>query len=261
MSVVVNQTIGGGFSTLYKQNNTNRFNKGVHVVSKKREKFSRFERNFIKDESYLASCRVLWDLLSEEEKELWRSAGDYTDLEGYNLFVQDTTYRLKNSIPGVATPSNYYQYKVGHLSIPEGSGSVLLRQSGGYTLSGRIEIHTWFKTAVTADGSSPNTLILRFRYYRLVDDVLEPVVIEYSYPLSTDWTSNHTYNDVVDNASGGWEFEIEAVNVKGDFWFDNTYAYDLGDVFTRDRYCNRCEKFWHGLVLPAGVVIESTYLV
>lgn len=259
MSVAVGQSISGGFSTWYKQNNTNRLNKDITVVGKKRDKYNRYERAFIPDESYLASCKILWDLLTPAEQSAWGDAGDFTDLNGYNLFVQDTTYRLKNCIPGVATPVEAHQYKIGHVSIPEGSGNVLFRQSSGYTPSGYITFNTWYKTALSNDGSSPNTIKLRFRYYYLSGGVLTPQVIELSMPLSVDWTHYFTGQQTVANASGGNEFEIEANNVKGDLWFDNTFVEDQLNVNTHDRYCNRVDKYWLGLNLPTGVSIESIY--
>jgi len=67
------------------------------------------------EKSWLTEISVLWATLTTIQKTAWETAGAVCNLTGYQLFTQDTSYRLENSLSGVATPNNIYQYKVIHV--------------------------------------------------------------------------------------------------------------------------------------------------
>ena len=58
----------------------------------------------------------------------WKAAAAVGRQNYWNLFVQDTAYRLKYGIPGLATPSTLHQYKVGRIEIQAPATRVLLTQ-------------------------------------------------------------------------------------------------------------------------------------
>lgn len=68
------------------------------------------------DTSLLDQISALWRGLSGAQQTAWQSAGSWSGQTGYALFVQDTSYRIKNALVGVATPNDYHQYKVVHLN-------------------------------------------------------------------------------------------------------------------------------------------------
>jgi len=63
-------------------------------------------------QSQFDPCASLWAGLSEAAKTRWDNAGAVCGLTGWELFFQDTTYRLLNNLPGLASPSVLHQYKV-----------------------------------------------------------------------------------------------------------------------------------------------------
>lgn len=67
--------------------------------------------------SLLPVIAVLWGGLSSAEKTVWTNAGAECNLNGWRLFVKDTSARIKNDLPGVAVPSLLHQAWVGGLRI------------------------------------------------------------------------------------------------------------------------------------------------
>jgi hypothetical protein len=67
--------------------------------------------------SFLPQIAEIWNGLSESEKQAWSDAAAEMGLNGYRLFVQDQSLRIKNDLPGVATPSLLHQSLVGQLHI------------------------------------------------------------------------------------------------------------------------------------------------
>jgi len=259
VTVVVGTSIGGGLGTLDQRVNRRFLNKDTFAVSRKRNKFTRKEKSDIPNESYLKLAYEAWADLTSGEQDAWVEAAEYCDSTGYNLFVQDTIYRMIHEIAGTATPSNCHQYKVGHLFVPVGAGNVLLRQSSGYTPSNRVDVNIWYKADLRSDNGGSHFCKVRFRYYALVGGVLTPQVEEFTLTLSTDWTHYlHSFVPVA-GTTGGWELEVEASNVEGDLWFDNFFATDYLETSSRDKYCEQVEKYWHALNPPSGVLMETIY--
>jgi len=260
MSVVTGTSIGGGFGTLDARVNRRFLAKESFAVSRKRNTYTRQERAFIKNESYLKLAYQVWADLTALEKLGWEDAALACDTTGYNLFVKDTIYRMIHELAGTATPSISHQYKVGHVVVPVGAGNVLLRQAGGYTPKGTMEMSLFYKADLRADNGGPNYCKVRFRYYAVVGGVTMPQTQEISLNLTTGWDQEYKTFNVVDNATGGWEAEIEFNDVEGELWFDNLYMTDGLEVSTRDKYCEQVEKYWHALNPPDGVLIETIYL-
>ncbi len=67
--------------------------------------------------SLLPQIAVAWETLSEAEKTAWTNAAAESNLNGWRLFVQDTSLRIKNEMSGLATPSLFHQSLVGNLHI------------------------------------------------------------------------------------------------------------------------------------------------
>ena len=78
--------------------------------------------------SLLPAIRDLRDALTPAEIAAWKSAALAGRQNWWNLFVQDTSYRLKYDIDGLATPSTLHQYKVGRIEIAAPAERVLLTQ-------------------------------------------------------------------------------------------------------------------------------------
>jgi hypothetical protein len=86
-------------------------------IIKKTTLLSVKKKNGLTLRSLLPQIAEIWNGLSESEKQAWSDAAAEMGLNGYRLFVQDQSLRIKNDLPGVATPSLLHQSLVGQLHI------------------------------------------------------------------------------------------------------------------------------------------------
>lgn len=70
------------------------------------------------DNSPLSSVALLWDVQGDDTKALWDTAGAACGLTGYQLFVQDVSFRMANGMTPLHTPNPFYQYKVLSVELP-----------------------------------------------------------------------------------------------------------------------------------------------
>jgi hypothetical protein len=99
----------------------------TRLISKERP-LSREAKNDVINTSVLPQVSEIWNGLTEEEKTLWVNAAYWAGQTGYNLFVQDTSYRINNGIAGIAVPNEYHQYKVVRVDITQGNKSYTVSQ-------------------------------------------------------------------------------------------------------------------------------------
>lgn len=88
-------------------------------INRKLVFLSRKRKNGLTARSLLPAIAASWALLSSAVRASWSVAGAECGLNGYRLFVKDTTIRLKNELVGLATPSLLHQAWVGNLKIVE----------------------------------------------------------------------------------------------------------------------------------------------
>jgi len=259
MSKVTDTSIGGGFGTLDKRYNRRFFASGIGNVTKKRTLFRREDIKNLPTYSLLTQCADAWFLLTSGEKAAWETAALACDLSGYNLFIQDKTYRLMNEIAGNATPNNYHQYLVGHLDIPEGAGDFLLKKVGNEIMSLPATLHINRNAVLTADPAGGEFIKVRFSY--VYDDGGGPEwqSDELSLAKSSSWGTETLAITQQTNPTGVFYLEIEGHNVKGDFYFDNFYVSDLNGILTSDRPCEKVENKFNGIIIPAGMTYSSIY--
>jgi len=97
-------------------------------VGKNPRFFPRSKFYTLKEITYLFQIAYAWNAFSQETKDAWKAAADVIGQHGYNLYVEDKSYRFKHGIGGNATPSIYHQYLVGHLSVSAPASSALITQ-------------------------------------------------------------------------------------------------------------------------------------
>ena|SRR3989304_10404746 len=259
MSVTVNTTIGGGLISFDKRINKRFYVTSKANVTKKRLKYTRSEIKTLPSLSNLSESADAWNLLTEEIKSNWSSAGNECGLSAYNLFSQDKIYRIINNISGNATPSTLHQYKIGHIEIPDSSGNFLLRQVGSFNLAFPASLKINVKTSLTDEdpGNGYVKVRLKYNYFSGVDELTE--ITEINLNLSQDWTleSQNIQQHLYQNEH--WELEIEGDLVHGDLWFDNLKVSTADGIANNDPYCNKQGLSFFRLIVPEGVNIESTY--
>ena len=86
-------------------------------VKVKRLFTSRSRKKGLTQKSLMVSLGPVWESFTLEQRESWNLAGAECGLTGWKLFVQDTSKRIANELPGYATPSTLYQSMVGRITI------------------------------------------------------------------------------------------------------------------------------------------------
>jgi len=97
-------------------------------ITRKLTLFSVKRKKGLRQRSFLPQIAELWNGFSEAEKTAWNNAAANQVKNGYNLFVQDQSIRIKNDIAGVATPSLLHQSWVGYLNIEAPATEIKIAQ-------------------------------------------------------------------------------------------------------------------------------------
>lgn len=250
-----------------------------------------YQKLKISTRSLLPRISELWNGLDTTQQNAWKLAGSQTNMNGWNLFVQDTAYRLKFGISGLATPSIYHQYKVGKIEINSPANGALLAQyhpAQYYKLSkvpGSKALYTDVK--ITEFLRLPLEVGLSFRS-DLVSFGDEPIAefyaeitssyqgrdiitkVGFTIPLSSGWTRETATISEVIGVARSYNLWLNFNNVRGSFYWDNVLAYHSSNNFARDFRCTdvnneltrinyMIEKSWEEEFLPNGTAFGSVY--
>lgn len=241
--------------------------------------------------SLLPAIRDLRDALTPAEIAAWKSAALAGGQNWWNLFVQDTSYRLKYDIDGLATPSTLHQYKVGRIEIAAPAERVLLTQyhprkyfvnkkmRGNTTIREDVPVYENFQLPLRIETSYRANLVPlraapKARFWAVVTSRYQGRNIEtevgIDFELSTGWTRNGaTINEVIGEAVY-YQLFIELDGVRGAFEWDNVVARHTGTNWARDWRCTdvnneltrvnwQIEKSWEELFLPYNTGFDSIY--
>lgn len=241
--------------------------------------------------SLLPQISEFWDSLSNSQKNQWKIAGAATGQNGWNLFVQDTAYRLKYGIAGLATPSPLHQYKVGRIEIVSPADRVLLAQFHPplYYVSKKVRGDTTLRedVAVTERLTLPLQISLSYRsslsttklnykarFYAKVYSSYQGRTIEneigFDFNLAAGWTRETVTLSEVIGTVRSYDLWIDLDGVRGWLEWDNVSAIHDGTNFARDKRCNdvnneltkvnyQIEKSWEEQILPSGAAFDSVY--
>lgn len=241
--------------------------------------------------SFLPAVAEMWNALTEPEREAWKTAAGQTNLNGWNLFVQDTCYRMKYGYTGLAVPSNYHQYKVGRLQIEAPASKLVISQSHPIEWYKLKKVtgtkNQYHEVSVTERLMLPLTLGLSYRsdltaagdtpiakFYAKVISHYQGRDIEttagFDIDLSTDWTRETTTLTEVLGVARWYDLFIELRDVRGYVEFDNVLASHTGSNYARDFRCNDIDtpisrtffqvtKSWEAIEVPTGSDFESVY--
>lgn len=241
--------------------------------------------------SLLPQIRDLWNNLTTSEQAAWKAAAAVTSMNGWNLFVQDTAYRIKYGLPGVATPSLLHQYKVGRIQIETPAQAVRLAQfhprkyyiskkmPGKTTQREDVAIYEPFQLPLTIGCSFRSNLVAvtdapKARFYAIVYSSYQGRTIEsevgFDIPLESDWQSQTATITEVIGVGRSYNLWIDLAGVRGWFEWDNVVSLHTGTNWARDKRCldvnnehttlnYQIEKSWEEQFLPAGAMFDSVY--
>lgn len=241
--------------------------------------------------SLLPQIRDYWNDLGDAGRNAWKLAGAVTKQNGWNLFVQDTAFRIKHDIGGLAVPSTLHQYKVGRIEINAPAQRVVLAQfhPNKYYVSKKLPGKTTqredvpifeylhlpltvgcsFRSNLTAVSGTP-----KVKFYARVFSSYQGRTIEtdigFDIPLTSGWDSETaTVSDVL-GVVRYYNLFIELDGVRGWLEWDNVRSVHSGTNFARDLRCNdvnnqltrvnfQIEKSWEEQFLPSGTGFDSVY--
>jgi hypothetical protein len=293
-------------------------------IAKKIVLFSRKKKAGVSARSLLPAISALWDGLSDDDKTDWTNAagqmGTLVDagflqlengsemlqenswklklckiklgtLNGWRLFVQDTSARLKNDIAGVATPSLLHQSWVGnlHIEAPASEIKIVQLHPRSYWVSKKVtgKKGMYEPVLVTEDLALPFTISLnykselvsqgdgsfakfyaRFWYCYQGQNLFHDLEIPLDY--SADWQNASAVLSTLLTYIVRVDLYFHLYNLRGDLYFDNIKAEHSGQNWVRDPFCldilqgftrafYQIPDHWAAVTLPDGAQYDSIY--
>ena len=252
---------------------------------------AREKKIVLSNKSLLSQIKETWATLTPAEQANWKAVGVACGQNWWNLFVQDTSYRIKYGIAGIALPSPLHQYKVGRIEIATPATRVKLVQyhpvlyyinkkmRGGTTVREDIPITEKlllpltiglsYRSNLGSVGTSPKAEFYAIIYSSYQGRTIETKV-GLNLDLSTAWTSASTTATEVLGVARYYSLFIELTDVRGYFEFDNINSTHTATNYARDKRCNdvnneldktnfQIETSWEELFLPATAGFDSVY--
>lgn len=258
MALVMGITLPAGIDIIY--NKTLRmYDISVMCnVGKNPRFFPRSKKYTLREITYLFDIAYSWSQLSDETKDEWNFASNIIGQHGYNLYVQDKSYRKKHGLPGDATPSIYHQYLVGHINIAYPATSALITQYNSRRVNFPASFELCFKTDLTVVGGDPYCR-LKFtwtRYYR-GENIESTETL--NIPLTSGWDKLKKWITYYKGIRGKWRLELELNDVIGDIWFDNVIVEYSGEIKVNDPFCMDVVYWWEATNLSEYVTFETVY--
>jgi hypothetical protein len=258
--------------------------KKINLLSVRRKKG-------ISARSLLATCAEVWKNFSQLERDAWNTAGTYSYMSGWKLFVKDYCYRIKNDIAGVATPNNYHQALVGRLYIgsPDTELKIIQPHPYAYYISKKVtgKKGMFIPHLVQERLALPFTIGLSYKsdlvavgddafakFYAVVRRLYQGQNIDYivEIPLDfqTDWKTDSAVLSALVTSFTSYSLYFHLYNVQGNVYIDNIKSKHTGANWARDQFCNdinqgftrafyQVPKHWVSITLPENAFYESVY--
>lgn len=258
MANVEDQNIPPEYAELYEKNVTTRPGFWGVKVDKKYEIFR--TRNFgdLVAQSYFPTIAAWWNALTDVQRARWTSAGQYSGQSGWDLFAQDTAYRISNAIAGLGEPHLMHQFKVGHIKIEAPATGIEIRLEIPY--SGNSDVSCYFNAIsnlVSLGNPHEATCYLDFE----MEDEYGWEWFQEEFPFynyaAWDWFGD--YYDWSGMKIRNMRLTIKIVNMRGDLYFDDVLFLVNDTNFAYDPNCDTIETSWHIVNVPAGASFQSVY--
>lgn len=263
-----------------------RITKQINLYSYRRKKG-------VSQKSLLPLCASIWNAYSEAIKTAWNTAGGYTGLTGWKLFVKDKCYREVNGLVGEADPNNFYQALVGniHIEAPAEEVKIFQPHPSSYYISHKISgfKNMYSPLLVSERLTLPLVIGLSYKsnlvstgagsfakFYAIVRRLYQgnnlEQILEIDIDLVADWkTVSATLTSLLGQYTS-YSLYIHLYKLTGDLFFDNVKATHNGQNWVRDKNCDdinqvftrafyQVPKNWASLVLPASAYYESVYYI
>jgi hypothetical protein len=258
MALIMGITIPAGLEIIYNKTLKMYDISVLCNVGKNPRFFPRSKKYTLREVTYLFQIAYAWSFFSEATKDEWKYAANIMGQHGYNLYVEDKSYRIKHGIGGNATPSLYHQSLVGHLAIEAPATGAQVAQYNFTRVNFPASFELCFKTSLVAAGAAPSCR-LKFIWTRYTQGQNIEATEIIDLPLVSGWDKLKIWITYQKGIRGKWRLELELTDVAGDLWFDNVFVEYSGEIKVNDPYCADVVKWWKGVSLPAGATLETIY--
>lgn len=263
----------------------------VPSIRKKINLLSVRRKKGISAKSMLPLCSETWKAMTQLQRDAWNTAGTYTYMSGWKLFVKDYCYRVKNDIAGVATPNNYHQALVGqlHIDAPDSELKIFQPHPYSYYISKKVtgKKGMYLPYLVQERLALPFTIGLSYKsnltsvgagafakFYVIIRRLYQGQNIDHrldiDLDLITDWKTVSSVLSALITSYTSYSLYIHLYNVQGDLFIDNIKAKHTGANWARDQFCNdinqgftrafyQVPKHWVALIFPENAWYESVY--
>jgi len=218
------------------------------------------ERNYAElvAQSVIPNIAQAWNELTDAERQKWESAAVYSDQSGWDLFSQDTAYRMAHGIPGLGEPNIFHQYKIGHIHIEAPASSIIIKQQIFSEDSDDWDMSINFFCNLTPTSAS-DYANMYFNLY--IDDGWDIYWIEENlYFYNSDrweWIEDYYSDFGVEILE--MNITIEIHDMVGDLYIDGVWLLHHDQNFVNDWQCDMIDQSWHPISLPAGSTFQSVY--
>jgi hypothetical protein len=241
--------------------------------------------------SLLPTIAAAWGAFSGAQRLDWYNAGHESNLNGYRLFVQDKSLRIKNDLAGNATPSLLHQSFVGNLKIESPADAIKIVQlhphfywisqkvygkKGMYQpvlvtedLALPITISLNYKSELT-ESSSPSYAKFYARFWHSYQGVDRYTDLEIPLDYSSGWKNATATLTTLIGYVIRYDLYFDLHGLQGDLYFDNIVIEHSGQNWARDPFCKdvnqgftrafyQIPKHWAAVTLPDGSQYDSIY--
>lgn len=241
--------------------------------------------------SLLPTISDFWAGLSPAEKAAWTDAGAECNLNGWQLFVKDTSARIKNDLAGVAVPSLLHQAWVGGLRIeaPASELKIIQIHPHFYWISKKVKGKKgmYEPVLITEDLALPVTISLNYssnlvetaegsfakfyaRFWHSYQGADQYTDLEIPLDLVSDWKNVEATLTTLSGYVIRYDLYLYLYNLTGDLYIDNVKVIHSSQNWARDKYCDdinqgftrafyQIPKHWAAVILPSGASYESIY--
>ena len=245
----------------------------------------------ITNRSLLPIISAIWAGLSDAEKLAWKAAAAECNLKSWQLFVQDECLRIKNDLPGTATPSILHQSLVGQIHIEAPATEIKIAQyhPNQYWISKKVSGKKGMFEPVLVTENFGLPLKIGLNYSSNLSVASSPnfakfyAEIGYSYqgenlktfleiPLDyvSGWKSAETTLSSIQGILIYYTLYLWISGLQGDLYFDNIIAEHTAQNWARDAFCKdvyqiftrafyQIPKHWAPIILPEGAEYDSVY--
>jgi len=252
------------------------------VLQAKERKISRKKKGVVVDTSWMTEIAAIWSNMLESEKTAWENAGLHCGLTGWELFYQDTVYRMSNDLPGYISPNLNHQFKVGYVEVYAGTEIFLLTQyhldeyyvyqknvgqEEAYTpvliqevLSGPIKIEFDYTCDMEVDEEEDGGVIVYVNFVGIKDGSPDSEYFYAELNPQTGWIRfSQTFTPTLDTIEA-YFIELWFSFAVGIFMFDNVNFEHDSQNWAFDKNCDKISSIqladW-GFVGPAWDIEDN----